>query len=65
MWPEKEVIERSFEDWIRPVSARVTEEISDQERLYEDGSDPVLLDIIEIRFIEQCWRLSLAIFHEV
>jgi len=28
------------------------EEISDQERFYEDGSDPVLLDIIEIRFIE-------------
>jgi hypothetical protein len=38
--------------WIRPVSAGETEAISEQERNYEDGSDPQLLDTISIRFLE-------------
>lgn len=38
--------------WIRPVSSRHSEEISLADRRFEDGSDPTLLDIIEIPLLE-------------
>lgn len=34
--------------WIRPVSNRGNESISERERCYPDGSDPQLLDLIEV-----------------
>jgi hypothetical protein len=37
--------------WIRPVSSREHEEVSEYERQYQDGSDPQVLDIIEVPLI--------------
>lgn len=34
--------------WLRPVSDRFHEEVSEFERQYEDGSDPQVLDVIDV-----------------
>lgn len=48
----KEISKGRIGCWIRPVSNREKGEVSEDERRYEDGSDPSLLDIIQIEFLE-------------
>ncbi len=43
-----EVCQDGTLQWIRPVSAREHGEISEQERMYADGTDPRVGDILEI-----------------
>jgi hypothetical protein len=44
----KELIDGVGGQWVRPVSDRPKEEVSEDERQYEDGSDPRVLDIIDV-----------------
>ena len=39
-------------DWIRPVSKREGQDVSEYERQYEDGSDPRVLDVIDVPIFE-------------
>ena len=45
----KEISERGHAgSWIRPVSNRENESVSERERCYADGAEPELLDVIEV-----------------
>ena len=38
--------------WVRPVSEREGQEVSEYERQYEDGSDPKVLDVVNVPVLE-------------
>jgi len=48
----REWIEGGPGGWIRPVSSRHYQEVSEDERQYKDGSDPKLLDVIDVPLIQ-------------
>lgn len=48
----KEIRDHQPGAWVRPVSAREHEEVSEYERQYEDGSDPRVLDVIDVHLVE-------------
>jgi hypothetical protein len=47
----RELVSGTPGQWIRPVSDREHEEVSEVERRYENGSDPRMLDIIDVSLI--------------
>lgn len=47
-----EIVPGKLGGWLRPVSAREKEEISEYERQYQDGSDPRVLDIIDVPLLD-------------
>jgi hypothetical protein len=48
----KELVKGRPGGWIRPVSAREHEAVSEYERQYEDGSDPRVLDIVDLPLLD-------------
>lgn len=48
----REIVGNQAGAWIRPVSAGEHQAVSEQERHYEDGSDPSVLDVIDAALVE-------------
>jgi hypothetical protein len=48
----RELLGGNVGPWVRPVSDRPNEEVSEYERQYQDGSDPQVLDVIDVPLIE-------------
>lgn len=47
----REIVDGKPGPWVRPVSDRLHQEVSERERRYQDGTEPRLLDIMEITFL--------------
>jgi len=48
----RELVDGQPAAWIRPISDRPHEEVSEYEQQYEDGSDPIVLDVIDVPLID-------------
>ncbi len=48
----KELSRSVVGQWIRPVNARPSEEVSERERAYKDGSDPRVMDIVDVPLVQ-------------
>ncbi|WP_157009827.1 dual OB domain-containing protein [Sphingobium sp. YBL2] len=48
----REIANGNLGAWIRPVSARENAELSEEDRRFENGRDPRVLDIVRITLIE-------------
>ena len=48
----RELVADRPEAWVRPVSDREHQEVSEYERQYQDGSDPTLLDVVDVPLLE-------------
>ena len=46
-----ELVDRRPVGWIRPISNREHQEVSEYERQYPDGSDPRVLDVIDVPLV--------------
>ena len=53
----KEVISGAYGRWIRPVSVRQSAEISEEERRYQNGSSPQVMEVIDIPMIAAAHQL--------
>ena len=47
----REIIADNPEAWIRPVSKREHQEVSEEESRYEDGTEPAVLDVINVPLV--------------
>jgi hypothetical protein len=49
----RELVDGHAAGWLRPVSSREHQEVSEYERQYEDGSDPKVLDVIDVPLLRE------------